>query len=148
VKAESGLEFNASPVFRRMTSTSAANRDVGNYVQFDNVTAAPDDSFTVTVLWTSTAVGNTHQPAVNGIQLVRIDSTVVVRPTITTTRAGNTMTLAWGASAAGYTLETSTTLGTGANWTPVAGVPNPITAAGSVDVNLSGTTEFYRLRRP
>ena len=148
VKAESGLEFNANPVFRRMTSTSAANRDVGNYVQFDNVAAAPDGSFTVTVLWTSTAVGNTHQPAVNGIQLVRIDSTVVVRPTITTTRDGNTLTLAWTASAAGFTLETSATLGTTANWTPVAGVPNPISAAGSVNVNMSGTTGFYRLRRP
>jgi hypothetical protein len=147
VKAETGLDYNASPAFRRMTSTSAANRSVGNYVQFDNVSPATDGSLVLSTTWVSPNIGNTHQPAVNAIQLVRV-GTVVARPTISTTKQGNTLTINWTAAAAGFILESSPVLGTAANWTAVAGVPNPITVTGSADVSLSGTGGFYRLRKP
>jgi hypothetical protein len=148
VKAETGLEFNASPLFRRMSSTSANARAVGNYVQFDNVTPAADGSLVISTTWASTNVGNTHQPAVNAIQLVKVGAPVATRPTIAFTKQANTLTLTWTAAAAGYILESSAALGAAANWTAVAGVANPITVAGSTTVNLSGNAAFYRMRKP
>ncbi len=148
VKAETGLEFNASPVFRRMASTSAAARASGNYVQFDNVTPASDGSLVLSTTWTSTNVGNTHQPAINAIQLVKVGAPVNVRPTITAARQGNALNLSWTAAAAGYILETSATVGAGANWSAVAGVANPLTGAGSTAANITGNAAFYRMRRP
>ena len=148
VKAETGLEFNASPNFRRMASTAAANRAVGNYVQFDNVSPAVDGSLVLSTTWVSPNVGNTHQPAVNGIQLIKVGPAVNVRPTLTTSKQGNILTVTWTANAAGFTLETSPTVGAGASWTAVAGTPNPIVDAGSATINLTGSRGFYRLRKP
>ena len=145
VHAETGLEFNASPVFRRMDSTGAP-RDRGNYVQFDNVRPNAG-TIDVTTTWVSSQVGNTHQPAVNAIQLVKVNP-ITARPVLSVTRAGTGLTLGWDAASAGFTLETSTTVGAGANWTAVPGQANPLTAAGSAAVNANaGTRAFYRLRR-
>ena len=148
VKAENGLDYNANPAFRRMSTTSAANRGVGNYVQWDNVSPAGDGSLVLSTTWVSPNIGNTHQPAVNAIQLVRVNP-VTARPSLTTTRQTSTLTLSWTAGAAGFTLESTPSLGTGANWTAVAGTPNPLTGAGSADINTTiGAGGFYRLRKP
>ncbi|MGZ8939922.1 MAG: hypothetical protein ACXW32_11985, partial [Limisphaerales bacterium] len=147
VKAETGLDYNANSAFRRMASTSAANRATGNYVQFDNVSPAADGSLVLSTTWVSPNVGNTHQPAVNAIQLVKVGA-IVARPTITTSKQGNTLTISWSAAAAGFILESSAALGEAANWTAVSGTPNPITASGSLDVALTGNGAFYRLRKP
>ncbi len=72
VRAETGLPYQNSPGYRRMSSTRADNRDSGNYVQFDNVSPAPDGTLALTVTWTAAAEGNGHQPALNGIQLVKV----------------------------------------------------------------------------
>lgn len=147
VKAESGLEFNANPAFRRMTSTDASARAMGNYVQFDNVAPAGDGSITVSAQWVSTEAGNGHQPAINGVQLVKVNP-VTVRPTLTVARQGASLTLGWGAPAVGFVLETSATVGAGASWTAVPGAANPLTGAGTVNVNASaGGRAFYRLRK-
>ena len=50
-----------------MTSTDANARASGNYVQFDSVKPAADGSFALSTTWVSANVGNTHQPAINGI---------------------------------------------------------------------------------
>jgi len=57
--------------------------------------------------------------------------------------------IAWGSDAIGYTLESSGSLGGGtpANWTAVAGAPNPLTAAGNVTSPLNAGPKFYRLRK-
>jgi hypothetical protein len=146
VKAESGLQFNANPSFRRMSSTDPANRATGNYVQFDNVSPAADGSIVINTAWESTDVGNTHQPAVNGIQLVKVNP-VSAQPTVLAVRQGSNLVISWDAAAIGFTLEGSGALGTTASWTPVSGVASPITVAGSANINITGQAGFYRLRK-
>lgn len=148
VKAETGLDYNANPSFRRMASTSAGSRASGNYVLFENVSPATDGSLAVSTTWVSPNIGNTHQPAINGIQLVKVGAVVAQRPSISTAKQGSSLTLSWTASGAGYTLETSPTLAAGAAWTALAGTPNPITTAGTATVNLTGPGAFYRMRKP
>jgi hypothetical protein len=63
-----------------------------------------------------------------------------------TRSADGTATVSWDAVAAGYTLESSASLGSSADWNPVSGVPSPIAAAGSTTVNLDDA-QFYRLRK-
>jgi len=54
----------------------------------------------------------------------------------------------WPASAAGFVLESTPTLGSTPTWSLVAGSPNPIPGAGSTDINTSsGSGAFYRLRK-
>src|SRR6185436_10709298 len=146
VKAESGLQFNANPSFRRMSSTDPANRATGNYVQFDNVSPAADGSIVINTAWESTDVGNTHQPAVNGIQLVKVNP-VSAQPTVLAVRQGSNLVISWDAAAVGFTLEGSGALGTTASWTSVSGVASPITVAGSANINITGQAGFYRLRK-
>lgn len=146
VKAETGLEFNASPAFRRMASTDPNQRAIGNYVQYDNVRPAADGSLTLSIAWESEQVGNSHQPALNGIQLVKV-GTVTVRPTLGLSAQGGALTLTWGGAAAGYVLEAAAAVGAGAAWTPVPEAPNPISGAGSLSVSATGDTRYFRLRR-
>lgn len=147
VKAESGLEYNATPVFRQMSSTDANSRAAGNYVQFENVSPAADGSLAISTTWESTNVGNTHQPAINGIQLVKVGPATQRPPSISTALQGTGLTLSWGASAAGFTLESSGKLGAGASWQAVTGVANPIAGSGSTVVTTSTGTAFYRLKK-
>jgi hypothetical protein len=141
------LDYNANPGLRRMSSTNPNSRDTGNYILFENVSPAADGSFVLSMTWVSTNVGNTHQPAINGIQLVKV-GTVTARPTLSAARAGSTLTISWTAAAAGFTLESSSSVGTGASWTPVTGTANPIAGAGTATVNTStGVRTFYRLRK-
>lgn len=85
-----------------------------------------------------------------GFDNVRVTEGASVPPAITAWRgaAANTVTVAWPAAAAGFVLESSPVIGSNATWTVVSGSPNPITGAGSNNVNsASGTSAFYRLRR-
>ena len=62
--------------------------------------------------------------------------------------SANALTLAWPTSAVGFVLESTPTLGSTAAWSLVSGSPNPIPAAGSIDINpTSGNATFYRLRK-
>ena len=63
-------------------------------------------------------------------------------------QSGVTLTLSWSALATGFTLHSSATLGAGSIWAPVAGAPNPITGAGSINVPASGAIQVYRLQKP
>jgi len=150
-KAETGLAYIGNPAFRRMTTTTTNAPTVGNYVQFDGVSPAGDGSLLVSVTWEpqDPAISNGHQPAINAIQLVRVNP-VTVTPTLGAAVIDpGTLNLSWSAEATGFTLQTSPVLGAAANWTAVAGVPNPITGAGSVNVNTTtGTGGYFRLFRP
>jgi hypothetical protein len=145
VNAENGLNYNASPVFRRMTSTDANARGSGNYVQFDSVKPAADGSFAISTTWVSTAAGNTHQPAINGIQLVKVGAAPAAPPSLGVAKSANGLTISWDASATGFTLESSSALG--GTWSAAAGAPNPITGAGSLPVTTSASAAFYRLKK-
>ncbi len=95
VRAETGLPYKQNPGYRRMISTRADGRDTGNYVQFDNVSPAPDGSLTLSVTWESAAEGNGHQPALNALQLVKV--VPVVQPLVITSvaRDGGDIVVTW-----------------------------------------------------
>ncbi|MDA1277916.1 MAG: hypothetical protein O2960_28295 [Verrucomicrobia bacterium] len=147
VKAENGLDYNANPAFRRMSSTDANSRDEGNYVQFDNVSPTAGGLLEIAAIWESINPGNSHQPAINGIQLVKV-LPITQRPTLGVVgRQGSTLTLSWGGSATGFVLESSSSLTGGAVWTAVGGAPNPINGQGTATINLSGAGAFFRLKK-
>jgi hypothetical protein len=147
VRAETGLIYNSNPGFRRMTSTNPAARETGNYIQFDNVQPTQNGSLVIQATWESEADGNGHQPAVNAIQLVRV-LPVSARPSLSIAAgAGVNLTLSWPAEAAGFVLESSSSVGAGANWSVVTGTPNPIQNAGSVNAAAGTAAQFYRLRK-
>src|SRR5439155_24892640 len=78
---------------------------------------------------------------------VRVTEGIAVQPTLSASAAaGNSVAIAWPASAAGFVLQSSPTLGSTANWTVVTGSPNPITGAGCINVSTtSDNAAFYRL---
>jgi hypothetical protein len=116
---------------------------------FENVSPAADSTLLLTVTPQSTNVGNTaYFPPLNGLQLVKVMPIVVpLRPSLTPTRQGANLTINWNADAAGYVLESSATVGTGASWAVVPGTPNPIAGAGSVSVTTTVNAQLYRLRK-
>ncbi|MGV3772803.1 MAG: LamG domain-containing protein, partial [Verrucomicrobiales bacterium] len=67
-------------------------------------------------------------------------------PKLTATRNGNNLVISWPAAATGFVLESTTALGAGATWTPVAGA----TQNGQnmeVSVPMEGNARFFRLRK-
>jgi len=62
-------------------------------------------------------------------------------PAISIQRSGSNLTLSWPAAATGFTLESKTSL-QDATWTTVPGVVN-----NSVTVSMTGTSQFYRLKK-
>ena len=145
-RAQTFGQYRNSPGYRRMSSTDPNNRDSGNYVMFDNV--SPDGSGVFTLNLTpeppaTPGVGDA-MPAVNAIQLVRI---VPPLPVLSIQlNANGTATVLWDAAAVGFTLESTAQLGQGASWSPVGGVANPITSAGSTTVTPGGA-QYYRLKK-
>ena len=81
---------------------------------------------------------------------VRVTEGVAVQPALAASSGAtaSNVSLAWPASAAGFILESSPALGSTATWTLVSGSPNPITGAGSININTaSGNGSFYRLKK-
>ena len=97
-RAETGLDYVANPVYRRITSTTPETRQTGNYVQFDSVAPSANGKLTLSVLWEPAAVGYTYNPAINGFQLVKV-STPSAKPKLTAIAHPGTLTLGWGADA-------------------------------------------------
>jgi hypothetical protein len=145
VRGQSSLQFLADPVLVRMNGTDPNNRQTGNYVLFENVAPAGDGTLLLTVSPASSNVGNTaYFPPINALQLVKVASQP---PALSVARQGANVTVSWSADAAGYVLQGSPAVGTGANWLPVEGTPNPITGAGSVGVGAAGNQRFFQLRK-
>jgi hypothetical protein len=61
-------------------------------------------------------------------------------PSLTVTRAGNSITISWPATFTGFTLQSTPTLTVPVTWSPVGGVAN-----NSVTVNASSNNAFFRL---
>jgi hypothetical protein len=144
VKAQTGIDFLGDPVLRRMASTDSNARDFGNYVTFENV--SPDDfgNLTLNITPESPNIGVNVLPTVNALQLVR----VLTALSIASGPAAGQLTVSWNQASTGYTLESSTTLGSTAQWLPVNGVANPLTGAGSTPLSTAGGARFFRLRQP
>jgi len=147
IRAQDGLQYVANRRYIRMDSTNPDARDVGNYVMFENI--SPDASGTLVLGLipeppSTPGVGDA-MPALNALQLVRM---AAVGPSLSATRNPNaTLTISWTASADGYTLASSPSLGSGASWSAVSGAPNPISGAGSVVVQTTGSMRFFRFQR-
>jgi len=149
VRAQDASQYIASPGYVRMSSTDPNARQHGNYVQYDNVSPAADGSLTILITPESTNTGIAYLPPLNALQLVKVVP-VVAPPTLTASfnSAAATLSLSWTAAATGFVLESTPTLGVGATWTPVAGVPNPLPGAGGTSINTRLSAEsFYRLRK-
>jgi hypothetical protein len=147
VQGQTGLDYNRSPGLVRMSSTDPNNRDLGNYVQFDNVSPATDGSMGLLVFSESPNPGNGLIPAVNAIQLVKVNP-ITARPVLESSLSGaNQLTISWSAAAAGYLLETTSNLDAATGWSIVPGSPNPIAGVGSINVPTTATGGYYRLRQ-
>jgi hypothetical protein len=133
VRAQDASLYGAAPDYVRMASIDPGARDVGNYVQFDNVRPAVDGTLLLTVTPESGNVGSGFLPPLNALQLVAVQP---VPQTASYDGTTHTVNIAWTSAAAGYTLRSTPSLASGAIWTPVAGVPDPITAAGSISITV------------
>ncbi len=137
-RAEIGLNWNANPAYRRITSTDPNNRATGNYVQFDNVSPAADGSLTLTVTWVGEG-GNTHEPAINALQLVRVvevtEPPVLGAPSV----QGENLLLNWTGGNPPFAVERRDTL---------TGVSTVVTTTSerTASVPLTGTAGFIQVR--
>jgi hypothetical protein len=143
-QGETGIDYGLSPAFRRVVNTAQGTWQKGNYVQFDNVRPAADGTLALVVQWLGS--GGSYYPAVNGIQLVKVNP-VVERPVLAITSGGTVPSLSWNAAAAGFTLEGSTELGANASWSTVAGATSPLPGAGSIAIPATSAARFYRLSK-
>jgi hypothetical protein len=145
VRGQSSLQFLADPVLTRMNSTDPNNRALGNYVMFENVSPAGDGTLLLTVTPQSVNIGNAvYFPPINAFQLVKV---AAQPPVLSVGRQGTNVAISWTGAASGYVLQGSPAVGSGANWQPVDGTPNPITGAGSTSVAPSGNQRFFELRK-
>ncbi|HRY47059.1 MAG TPA: hypothetical protein P5186_03340 [Candidatus Paceibacterota bacterium] len=73
------------------------------------------------------------------------DAFEVVSVTLTATLSGQNLVISWPASAAGFALQSTALLGSGANWTAVATPPTTADGVNSVTVPVTGQAQFFRL---
>jgi hypothetical protein len=68
-------------------------------------------------------------------------------PTLSIAHSGNNINLSWPATAAGYSVQTATALGTGVTWAALPGAPAPIFTNNALQITLPITNQsrFYRL---
>jgi hypothetical protein len=69
------------------------------------------------------------------------------QPALSITRSNGQVTIAWPTSAAGFGLESSATLGSGASWSPVTETPTEVGNEYHVTVSPTGPAMFYRLKQ-
>jgi len=97
------------------------------------------------VLSGNTLYGTTSLGGSSGNGTVFSITLPVSLPQLTITPAGTDVVLTWPTNATGYTLQSTTTLGSSAIWTAVAPAPVVINGQNTMTNPLSGTQQFYRL---
>jgi hypothetical protein len=75
------------------------------------------------------------------------DTLPAIPPGLSIAQVGNDIILSWPADAVGYSIQTTTTLGTGGSWKSPSGVPAPVVTNGIYQVTLPQSSQmaFYRL---
>lgn len=147
VRAQASLDYQKDPQFKRMSSVNPDARELGNYVQFDNVHPDSTGTFTLSLTPESATPGNNHLPPVSAVQLVRV-LPVPQGPRLSINLLASQVEVSWTADAAGYVLESASSILSGAVWTAVQPPPNGILVAGSVKVALPASgNQFFRLRK-
>jgi hypothetical protein len=144
VKAQTGIDFLGDAVLRRMASTDPNARDFGNYVVFEDVSPDVAGNLALDIAPESPNIGVNVLPTVNALQLVRVLASL----SISSGEVDGEVTVSWNRASTGYRLESSTSLGSTADWRPVLSVDIPLTGSGSVVVNTSGGALFLRLQQP
>ena len=132
VRAEHGTDYTAAPsIFRRMARVNPASREQGNYVVFRDVQPANGTLTLSVVNESNNPLDIDVTPALSGLQLVK------VLPVLSALRQGNSVEISWNAAAAGYSLESATSLGGAipADWAVVPGSAN-LTGSGSLAVPI------------
>jgi hypothetical protein len=137
-RAEVGLNWDANPTFRRISGTDPANRATGNYVQFDNVSPAGDGSIVLSVTWAGTG-GNTHQPAINAVQIVKVVAVTLPIVLNSPTIQGENLVLTWTGGNPPFAVESRATLSESPT---VVTTSNERTAS----VPLTGNAGFLQVR--
>ena len=147
VRGQDSSQYVAAPAYTRMSSTDPGARDLGNYVEFENVTPAADGTLVLLVNPEAINAGAGFLPPISALQLAtNAPGLLPTSLSASYDAATHNLTVAWDASAAGYALVSSPSLGTNADWAHVLGTPNPITSAGSTNFNTSsGGEQFVRL---
>jgi hypothetical protein len=139
VIAETGLAYSTDPGWRQMQSTNPDARDTGNYVVFENVSPAPDGTLTISLAWEGEG-GNTHQPALNAIQIVKVTapgpSSIRIGPPVL---AGSDLTLSWTGGVGPFAVLRRDALGSG-SWTEIT-----TSTERSATVPISGSTGFLQI---
>jgi hypothetical protein len=144
VRAQDAGQYLAAPAYARMSSTDPQHRDLGNYVQFDNVRPAADGTLVLVVTPESNSLNSAFLALVNAVQLVTVGpAPLLPRLSLSHIAAPNMLNIAWDATAVGYALESSPTLGANATWRPVPGVAIPIANSNSVNVSTISSPHSY-----
>jgi len=139
-RAETGLPYTQNAAFRQMGGTNPDSRAAGNYVLFDNVTPAGDGSLTLSVTWDSPAEGNTHQPAVNAIQLVKVVPVATPIQITAVSRSGGNVLLTWTGGNGPFKVQWKERL-SDSTWADAAS-----TADRNASVASSNATGFFRIQ--
>jgi len=71
----------------------------------------------------------------------------LLRPSLSCSRSGNFVTLAWPQDFAGYTLETTPSFQPGPIWTAVTNAPVLQNGQLTVSIAITPSNQFFRLRR-
>ena len=79
---------------------------------------------------------------------VALLGTVLLMPSLTSRRSGNEVFISWATNATGFTLQSTLQLTPLATWANVTNVPARVGAQWIVTNTASGSTKFYRLRKP
>ena len=90
---------------------------------------------------TAIAAGARHTVALVGTGLVMPVS-------LNARRNGNELILSWSTSAAGFTLQSTLNLTPPATWIDSTSAPAVIGAQFTVTKTITGSAQFYRLRKP
>ena len=69
-------------------------------------------------------------------------------PALKVIRSGDTLLIAWPAWVSGAVLETTDALTSTANWVPVITDPVTIGDETAITVDISGSAQFFRLKKP
>ena len=94
VQGQIGLQYVTAPGFVKMSGTDPGNRQLGNYVQFEDVIPAADGSIVLTVTLETLTPGLNYDPPINAIQLVR-QIPQITRPPIPIERATAGIRIIW-----------------------------------------------------
>jgi uncharacterized repeat protein (TIGR03803 family) len=123
----------------------AINTDGSGFTNLYSFTGGGDgaDPQTDLILSGNTLYGTTASGGISGNGTVF--SFTLPRPLLAITRSGTNVVLTWSAGIYGYTLESTTNLGSAVVWTTNSTAPVVVNGQNTVTNPVSGSQKFYRL---